>query len=71
MTLSPARIDEAGGAYYRAQVVLDDPAAASREGLALHPGIPASVNIKTGNRTLFEYFFARFTDAMSRSFREE
>lgn len=71
VTLSPARIQEGGQAFYKAQVRLDDPAAAQREGLTLQPGIPASVNIKTRNRTLLEYLFAPLTDAVSRSFREE
>ena len=71
VTLSPARIESGGKSYYKAQIVLDDPAAAQREGLTLQPGIPASVNIKTQDRTLFDYLFAPFTDAMSRSFREE
>jgi HlyD family type I secretion membrane fusion protein len=71
ITLSPARIDQGGAAFYKAQVVLDDPAAARRQGLTLQPGIPASINIKTKDRTLFDYLFAPFADAMSRSFREE
>ena len=71
VTLSPARIDQGGQSFYKAQVVLLDPEAARREGLALQPGIPASVNITTQNRTLFDYLLAPFTDAVSRSFREE
>jgi hypothetical protein len=42
-----------------------------REGLALQPGIPASVNIKTQERTLFDYLIAPLSDAFSRSMREE
>jgi len=71
VTLSPASIQAGGQAYYKAQVVLTDPNAVRREQLALQPGIPASVTIKTENRTLFNYLFAPFTDAVSRSFREE
>jgi HlyD family type I secretion membrane fusion protein len=71
VTLSPAQINEGGEAYFKAQIALDDPAEARREGLVLQPGIPASVNITTQNRTLFDYLFAPFTDAVSRSFREE
>jgi HlyD family type I secretion membrane fusion protein len=71
VTLSPAQITEGGEAFFKAQIALDDPAAARRDGLTLQPGIPASINIKTQNRTLFQYFFAPFTDAVSRSFREE
>lgn len=71
VTLSPARVDEGGKSYYKAQVTLDDPTAARREGLTLQPGIPASVNIRTQERTLFDYLFAPLSDAVSRSFREE
>ena len=71
VTLSPAQITEGGQAYFKAQIALDDPADARREGLTLQPGIPASVNIKTKDRSLFSYLFAPLTDAMSRSFREE
>jgi HlyD family type I secretion membrane fusion protein len=71
VTLSPAQITDGGEAYFKAQVALDDPAAARKEGLVLQPGIPANVNIKTKNRTLFQYLFAPFSDAVSRSFREE
>lgn len=73
ITLSPARIGQEGGqpGYYRAQVMLEDPDAVRRAGIELQPGIPASVNIKTKNRTLIDYLLAPFSDAMSKSFREE
>lgn len=71
ITLSPARIEQGGQSYYKAQVALDDPESLRREGLALQPGIPASVNIKTQERTLFDYLMAPLSDAFSRSMREE
>ena len=71
VTLSPAQITDGGQAYFKAQIALDDPAGARRDGLVLQPGIPASVNIKTRDRTLFSYLFAPFSDAMSRSMRQE
>lgn len=71
VTLSPARIEQGGAPYYKAQVVLEDPSQAQRDGLALQPGIPASVNIKTQERTLFDYLIAPLGDAISRSMREE
>lgn len=71
VTLSPARIEAGGQSYYKAQVVLENPEEAQREGLALQPGIPASVNIKTKERTLFDYLVAPLGDAISRSMREE
>jgi HlyD family type I secretion membrane fusion protein len=73
ITLSPARIGQEGGqpGYYRAQIMLEDPDAVRRAGVELQPGIPASVNIKTKNRTLMDYLLAPFSDALSKSFREE
>lgn len=71
VTLSPAQITEGGQAYFKAQVALDDPAQARRDGLTLQPGIPASVNIKTRDRSLISYLFSPLLDAMSRTFREE
>jgi HlyD family type I secretion membrane fusion protein len=72
ITLSPARIGQEGGeGYYRAQIMIEDPAAMQRAGVTLQPGLPASVNIKTKNRTLMDYLLAPFSDAMSKSFREE
>jgi HlyD family type I secretion membrane fusion protein len=71
VTLSPARIEDSSGGYYRAQIAIDDPAAASDAGLSLQPGIPASVNVKTQDRTLLSYLLSPLGDAMSRSFREE
>jgi HlyD family type I secretion membrane fusion protein len=73
VTLSPTRISDGRGGqpYFRAQIALDDMAGAAREGVALQPGLPASVHITTQRRTLFDYLFAPFGDALSRSFREE
>ena len=71
VTLSPAPVSESGASYYKAEVVLLDPAEARREGLTLQPGIPASVNIKARGRSLFQYLFGPFTDATSHAFREE
>jgi HlyD family type I secretion membrane fusion protein len=73
VTLSPARVgQESGGeGHYLAQIALDDPAAAARDGVLLQPGIPASVNIETAKRTLWDYLMAPLTDAMSGGLREE
>ncbi len=73
VTLSPTRIADAQGGegHYRAQIALDDPAVLARAGVPLQPGIPAAVNIKTKERTLWDYLVAPLKDAMSRSFREE
>ena len=71
MTLSPASVTVGEETFYKAQITLDDPNAVRREGVTLQPGVPASVNIKTADRTLFEYIFGPLTAAFSRSFREE
>jgi HlyD family type I secretion membrane fusion protein len=71
VTLSPARVDQGGQSFYKAQIALNDPGEIRREGVALQPGIPASVNIKTEDRSLFDYLLGPITGAISRSFREE
>lgn len=71
VTLSPARVDEGGQSFYKAQVTILDPTELAREGVVLRPGIPASATIKTQDRSLFDYLIAPLTDAISRSFREE
>jgi multidrug efflux pump subunit AcrA (membrane-fusion protein) len=72
VTLSPGRITGPNGqGYYRAQIKLVDPAALREANVALQPGIPASVNIRTQERTIFDYIFAPLSDAVSRSFRQE
>ncbi|MFC3711671.1 HlyD family type I secretion periplasmic adaptor subunit [Sphingoaurantiacus capsulatus] len=71
VSLSPDRVGDDATAHFRAQIALDDPAGARREGVTLQPGIPASISVKTKERTLFDYLFSPLTDAMSRSLREE
>lgn len=71
VTLSPAQITEGGRAYFKAQVALDDPAGARKDGLVLQPGVPVSVNIKTKDRSLFSYLFSPLADAISTSNRQE
>lgn len=74
VTLSPAAVAGEGAdaqPTYRAQIAIDDLAKAQAHGLTLQPGIPASVNITTGSRTLFDYLMQPFGDALNKSFREE
>ncbi|HEU0099015.1 MAG TPA: HlyD family type I secretion periplasmic adaptor subunit [Allosphingosinicella sp.] len=73
VTLSPARVGaESGGeGYYLAQIALDDPAGAAADGVVLQPGLPATINIETASRTLWDYLVAPLTDAMSGGMREE
>lgn len=70
--LSPAPVaDPAGGpSYYRARIAIDG-ALAAREGVTLQPGVPATVNIETRARNLFDYLVAPLGDAISGGFREE
>jgi HlyD family type I secretion membrane fusion protein len=73
VTLSPARVgaEQGGEGYYLATIALDDPAAAARSGIALQPGIPATVNIETHRRTLWDYLMTPLSDALSGGMREE
>ena len=72
VSLSPARVVEEGGrGAFRAQITVDDPAALRRGGVALQPGVPVTVQVKTKARTLFDYLFAPLGDVMSGAFREE
>lgn len=76
VALSPTRIGDAGaegrqGGYFRAQIVIDDPETLRRSGVALQPGLPVLVHIRTRSRTLLDYLFAPVEDAMSSAFREE
>lgn len=70
--LSPASIaGENGQRFFRAQIMVDDPAALARNNVDLQPGLPVTVNIRTQSRTLFDYLLAPVGDAMSGAFREE
>jgi HlyD family type I secretion membrane fusion protein len=70
--LSPIRTtDSSGQSHFRAQIALVDPDAAQRAGVTLQPGLPATVNITTQRRTLWDYLMSPFTDALSGGLREE
>jgi HlyD family type I secretion membrane fusion protein len=73
VTLSPARVGaESGGeGYFLAQIALDDPVGAAADGVVLQPGLPATINIETARRTLWDYLVAPLSDAMSGGMREE
>lgn len=70
-TLSPAPISDRDGDYFRAQVTVTDPSVLADAGIALRPGVPATVNIETHARTLADYLLAPLGDAFSGAFREE
>lgn len=72
ITLSPARVVEGEGAGgFRVQIRVSDPAALNRDGVKLQPGVPVVVQVRTHDRTLFNYLFAPIADSMSGAFREE
>jgi multidrug efflux pump subunit AcrA (membrane-fusion protein) len=73
VTLSPARVgtEQGGEGHFLAQISLNDPTGAARDGVVLQPGLPATVNIETAKRTLWDYLMAPLTDALSGGMREE
>jgi HlyD family secretion protein len=56
--------------YYLAEVVLDTDEAAQLKDMALLPGMPAEVFIRTGDRTPMAYLLKPFFDYFSRAFLE-
>ena len=67
-----AIIDQNSGlTYYLARVEVTTEGMANLEGLELLPGMPAEVLISTGSRTLLQYLFKPFSNAMARSFIED
>jgi len=67
-----AIIDQNSGmTYYLARVEVTNEGMANLEDLELLPGMPAEVLIATGSRTLLQYLFKPFSNAMARSFIED
>jgi HlyD family secretion protein len=63
---------QTGVAYYVARLALErDPGASRAQGLALLPGMPAEVHIRTGERTPMSYFLKPLNDQFSRAFVEQ
>lgn len=63
--------DETSGTrYYRAEVTLDPAEVAKLGELALVPGMPVEVFIRTGERTPIAYLLKPFSDYLARAFRE-
>ncbi len=60
-----------GLSHYLARVEVTPEGMADLGDLILLPGMPAEVFISTGNRTMLEYLFKPFSNAMARSFRED
>lgn len=62
--------DRTGIAYYRAEILPDAGQLDLMEGLALIPGMPVEVFIRTEARTPLAYLLKPFTDYFTRAFRE-
>ena len=60
-----------GMTYYLARVEVSPEGMADLGDLELLPGMPAEVFISTGSRTLLQYLFKPFSNAMARSFIED
>lgn len=60
-----------GMTYYLTRVEVSPEGMADLDDLELLPGMPAEVFIATGSRTLMQYLFKPFSNAMARSFIED
>ena len=63
--------DTSGLPFYLARVEVTPEGMTDLGDLVLLPGMPAEVFISTGDRTLLEYLFKPFSNALARSFRED
>lgn len=62
--------DRSQTSYYRAEVMLDAGETAKLGGLALIPGMPVEVFIRTGERTPLAYLLKPLAEYFNRAFRE-
>ena len=78
--VSAQAVRDEGLSWYEVEIAIhgpaadDDPSAAGdhpTRGLALTPGMPVEVHIRTGNRSPLSYLAKPLTDFFARSFREE
>jgi epimerase transport system membrane fusion protein len=60
-----------GVPFYLARVEVNPEGMEDLGDLALMPGMPAEVYINTGSRTLLQYLFKPFSNAIARSFNED
>ena len=60
-----------GASFYLARIEIPPEALEDLGDLALLPGMPAEVFINTGSRTLLQYLFKPFSNAIARSFTED
>ena len=64
------RDERTGATYYIAKVKVPKEQQERLNGQTLHPGMPAEVMIKTGDRTALHYIISPLTDVFAKSFRE-
>ncbi|MCV2866412.1 HlyD family type I secretion periplasmic adaptor subunit [Albidovulum sediminicola] len=64
------RDPQTGASFYEAVVELSDPAEPQRGGLAILPGMPVEVFLRTADRTPMSYLVKPFTDYFMRAMRE-
>lgn len=57
--------------YYEARIEVSPEGMKELGDLELLPGMPAEVFINTGSRTLLQYLFKPFSNAMARSLNED
>lgn len=60
-----------GMSYYTARIEVTPEGMQEMTNMALVPGMPAEVFIATGSRSLMQYLMKPFSNAVSRSFRED
>ncbi len=63
--------ERTGQSYYAAYVEIDPQALARLNDVRLYPGMPATVLITTGERTLLQYLLDPVRDSFARAFREK
>ncbi len=63
--------ERTGQSYFKVKVLVTDKELKKLKGKPLHPGMPAEVIIKIGERTVLEYIVQPLTDALARAWREQ
>jgi len=63
--------ERSGQSYFKVKVIVSDKELKKLKNQPLHPGMPAEVIIKIGERTVLEYIAQPLTDALARAWREQ
>lgn len=73
VNVSADRFDDprTGQSYFKARIEISAEELASRDNVALLPGMPADALILTGKRSFLTYLFSPITDSFHKAFREE